>query len=103
LYIRSSWACAYCAKDLKDAAPREMGLDHLEDLVNGGGHKGANHAVTNLVTCCRRCNSSRQATPWRTFAAQFPGAVERIEAQRLAPVNMELARAIINGTTDWSD
>lgn len=95
IYIRDGFTCQYCSKDLRSAKSVEMGLDHLEDLVNGGGHKGANHASTNLVLVCRCCNSSRQDTPLATFAAKFDGAAERIEIQRNAFVNIELAKAII--------
>ncbi len=97
LYIRDSFTCVYCGKSLKDCKPAEMGLDHLEDLVVGGGHKGANHASTNLVLCCRSCNSSRGNTDLATFAARFPGAAERIEVQRNAFVNLDLAKSILNG------
>ena len=96
-YTRDHFTCVYCGKALHNCKPVEMGLDHLEDLVIGGGHKGANHASTNLVTCCRTCNSSRGNTDLATFAARFPGAAERIELQRNAFVNIDLAKSIING------
>lgn len=97
LYIRDSFTCCYCGKNLKNAQPYQVTLDHLEDLVNGGGHKGGNHAHTNLVTSCNICNSSRQDTPLATFAAKFDGAMERIEVQRYATVNIALAKSIIAG------
>ena len=101
LYIRDTFVCQYCGKDLADAKPVEMGLDHLEDLVDGGGHKGANHDSTNLITVCRSCNSARGARPWRDYAPG--GAQERIEVQRSKPVNVELAKALLDENTNWSD
>ena len=101
LYIRDGFCCQYCGKDLRGAQPREMGLDHLEDLVPGGGHAGANHKSDNLVTVCRSCNSQRGARPWREYAPG--GAVERIEAQRRASVNLALAKGILAGTAVWAD
>jgi len=101
LYIRSGWSCGYCGKDLKGLKPEEMGLDHLEDLIDGGGHKGANHAATNLTMCCRRCNSQRGARSWRDYAPA--GAQDRIDVIRMLPLNMELARALIKNGTQWSD
>ena len=95
IYIRDSFCCQYCGRNLQDAAPVEMGLDHLEDLVNGGGHCGANHKSDNLVTACRTCNSSRQDTPYTVFAAKFEGALDRIETTRHAFVNVAMAKAII--------
>lgn len=96
-YIRGDFRCVYCQRDLRTAKPFEMTLDHLEDLVVGGGHAGANHASTNLVLACTSCNSSRRNTEYTVFAAKFDGAAERIETQRHALVNLEMAKAIIAG------
>jgi len=95
IYIRDGFSCCYCGSDLRNVVPAAMGLDHLEDLVNGGGHKGGNHKSTNLVTVCRSCNSSRQDTEYTEFAAKFAGAMERIEVQRNAFVNIELAKSLL--------
>jgi len=90
LYIRDGFRCAYCGVDLKDAAPATVTLDHLLPRTFGG-----DNANTNLVTACRACNSSRQETPWATYATG--GARDRIEQLRNSPVNLELAKAIIEG------
>lgn len=100
IYIRDSFTCCYCARDLRNAPAREMGLDHLEDLVNGGGHRGANHANSNLVLACRSCNSRRQDTPYTEFAGRFEGALARIESTRHAFVNIELAKELIAGAAN---
>jgi 5-methylcytosine-specific restriction endonuclease McrA len=96
IYIRDGFACAYCGSDLRDRDPREMGLDHLDC----SSHGGSNHE-TNLVLACRSCNSSRGTRPWRTYATG--GAVERIERQRVLPLNMKLAKAVMKGEATWTD
>ncbi len=91
LYIRDGFHCAYCGRDLKNAAAAEVTLDHLLPRVAGGTNE-----ATNLITACRACNSSRQDTPWMTYATG--GARDRIEQLRHANVNLDLAKAIIAGT-----
>lgn len=96
LYIRDGFRCAYCGEDLRDAAPAEMGLDHLTPWTRGGSND-----PSNLVTCCRSCNSSRKDRPWREFATG--GAVERILKLRRRRLNVALARAILAGEAEWCD
>lgn len=90
IYIRDGFACAYCGRLLKGAAPADITLDHL--LARSAG--GSNEAV-NLVTACRACNCGRQDRPWVDFAT--PGAAERIATLRSQPLNISLARALIAG------
>jgi hypothetical protein len=91
IYIRDSFRCAYCGCDLRHAAPADITLDHLLPRSTGG-----NNESTNLVTACRSCNSARQDKPWVDYATG--GAIDRINQLRLSPVNVELAKALINGT-----
>lgn len=91
IYLRDGFACAYCGRDLRSMAPRDVTLDHLIPVSEGG-----NNAPLNLVTSCRSCNCSRGARPWREFAPG--GAQERIEELVVRPLNRELAKAIISGT-----
>lgn len=83
--------CAYCGRNLKGAEPAEVTLDHLLPRCYGG-----NNEATNLVTSCRSCNSSRQDTPWIDYATG--GARDRIEHLRHQPINVKLAKALIEGT-----
>jgi 5-methylcytosine-specific restriction endonuclease McrA len=96
IYIRDGFSCAYCGRDLKDAAPAEVNLDHLLPR-SAGGTNGAG----NLITACRSCNCSRQDRPWIDYATG--GARDRIEQLRHRPLNMDLARAIIAGTAGDPD
>lgn len=90
IYIRDGFQCAYCGRDLKDAEPAEVNLDHLLPRCAGGGNE-----ATNLITSCRSCNCSRQDKPWMDYATG--GAVDRIEQLRHRELNVKLAKAIIAG------
>ena len=105
IYIRDGFTCQYCGTDLRAAKPHEMGLDHLTpqcDCPTGTLPSGKSlHHESNLVTACRRCNSSRQDRPWRQYATA--GAVARIQRTTRRKLNMVLAQAFMDGTTTWED
>lgn len=88
IYIRDRFQCLYCGKDLRNAAPEDVNLDHLVPRSAGGDNE-----ATNLITACKSCNCSRQDKPWLDYATG--GAVDRIVTQRALPLNIELAKAII--------
>jgi 5-methylcytosine-specific restriction endonuclease McrA len=90
IYLRDGFLCAYCGRDLHDANPREVTLDHLTPQCEGGSHE-----PRNLVTACLSCNSRRQHTRWTKYAPA--GAVERITRNRRRVPNVKLARAIRSG------
>ena len=52
IYERCGYTCVYCG------ATEDLTLDHVIPLAGGGAH-----SEDNLVVACRRCNSSKQATP----------------------------------------
>lgn len=91
LYMRDSFQCAYCGRDLRLASPEEVTLDHLVPRVAGGKNDSQ-----NLVTACGQCNSSRGAKPWTDYATG--GARDRIQTLRFSPINLPLAKAILAGT-----
>lgn len=91
IYLRDGFTCAYCGRDLRGAAPREITLDHLTCKALGGGHES-----TNLVTACLTCNSSRGAlVAWWRYATG--GAVARIKVLRRKAPNVALAKALLAG------
>lgn len=90
LYIRDGFGCAYCGRDLKDARPEEVTLDHLLPRIKGG-----DNSASNLVTACRSCNSSRGDRDLQSFAPG--GSLERIGHLIGQPLNLELAKSIISG------
>jgi 5-methylcytosine-specific restriction endonuclease McrA len=46
--------CFYCLKKIKSS---KTTVDHLIPICKGGGNE-----LTNLVTCCKTCNSIKNAT-----------------------------------------
>ena len=96
IYIRDSFRCCYCGRDLSSALPADVTLDHLMPQVNG-----KHHDSHNLVTACRRCNCARQHRPWYAYATG--GAVERIKRLRRRVPNLKLARAILRGDVPRSE
>lgn len=48
VFERDGYACVYCG------SPLNLSLDHVIPQSRGGSHE-----PTNLVTCCRSCNSSK--------------------------------------------
>jgi hypothetical protein len=62
IYLRDGLACAYCGATVEEGA--KLTLDHVTPHSKGG-----TNVVTNLVTCCHRCNSARGNRSVRVFAA----------------------------------
>jgi 5-methylcytosine-specific restriction endonuclease McrA len=90
VYLRDGLACSWCGWSLDEGAP--LTLDHLTPRADGG-----TNATTNLVTACRRCNSTRQDTPAAGFAERFGRNARAIRAHArkdLAPYRVT-ARAIL--------
>lgn len=61
IYLRDGLACAYCGHGVEDGAI--LTLDHITPHSKGGDNGAA-----NLVTCCKRCNSSRGNRSLSAFA-----------------------------------
>jgi len=95
IYLRDSFRCVYCCKDLHGAHPTDITLDHVVPDVDGGSNNSS-----NLVTSCRHCNCSRQDKP----VARFCGAETRADIRRLTGRSItryrRLAKAIIAGETE---
>ena len=90
IYLREGFCCQYWGRDLSEAEPREVSLDHLVCQS-----KRKNHESSNLVTACFRCNRARGTTPWKRYATA--GAIERIQRLRRRVPNEALARSILKG------
>lgn len=63
---RDGDACVYCGATEKSSGAH-LQLDHLTARALGG-----DNAVTNLVTCCRSCNSRKQALTLAAWARATP-------------------------------
>lgn len=66
IYLRDGLCCAYCGATVENGT--SLSLDHLTPASKGGTNDAA-----NLVTCCSKCNSSRQDRPVATFAEAVAG------------------------------
>jgi 5-methylcytosine-specific restriction endonuclease McrA len=91
LYIRDEFHCVYCGRNLHDANPQDITLDHLQARAAGGGN-----GEGNLVTACRSCNCARQDTVlhrWITDAAHR--ARIRAQARKSIARHLVLARDLI--------
>lgn len=62
VFYRFGGRCYFCAVPLNrgpddfNRDPRRFTIDHIHPVARGGGNQR-----TNLVACCRRCNSSKGA------------------------------------------
>ena len=90
IYLRDRFTCCYCGRDLHDATPTNITLDHLVCAAHGGSNE-----PRNLVTACRSCNCGRQDKKWRQYATG--GATERICRNRRRSIAKyrTLARSLI--------
>lgn len=100
IYLRDGLACAYCGVSVESGA--QLTLDHLKPHSKGGENSDA-----NLVTCCKRCNSSRGNRSVRAFsrgvaeyldhgatAQEIERHVRTTSRRKLAPYKAE-AKAMI--------
>lgn len=95
IYLRDSFRCVYCCRDLHGADPRDLTLDHVVAQADGGSN-----APNNLVTACRACNCSRQDRPLNRFAGPEARADIRRLTRRAIARYRKLAQAIIRGETE---
>jgi 5-methylcytosine-specific restriction endonuclease McrA len=95
IYLRDSFRCVYCCKDLHGAAPTDITLDHVKPHADGG-----DNSASNLVTACRACNCSRQDRPLNRFAGpEARSDIRRLTARKIDRYR-RLAKAIIEGSTE---
>lgn len=98
IYLRDRFTCLYCCRDLADADPMDITLDHVKCQSDGGSNM-----ETNLVTSCRSCNCSRQDKPLARFAGKETRShIRRNMARSLKPYR-KLAKAILSGEINHSD
>lgn len=90
--LRDHHTCLICLKDLAGADPRDVTLDHIDPENDPKTGRKNNHE-SNIYTCCRSCNSSRQDKPLSRFAS--PEALKHIRrnVKRSLKPYMKLAKA----------
>lgn len=78
IYLRDGLQCAYCGARLEDLV--EEGMPFTLDHVKPRALRGLHHH-TNLITCCRRCNSSKQdrtLAGWMRGLGKSPQAIKHV-------------------------
>ena len=94
IYLRDRMQCVYCLRDLHDADPMDITLDHVVAKSDGGSNEAG-----NLVTACRECNCSRQDKPLAAFTGPETRRMVRRNTARQLGRYLTLARAMISGRT----
>jgi len=77
IYVRDSYNCQYCDKSFKDI---ELTVDHVVPKSKGGPN-----TWTNLVTCCKPCNSKKgdkSTHEAKMFPTNVPRGIRNIDLQR---------------------
>jgi 5-methylcytosine-specific restriction endonuclease McrA len=98
VYLRDSFRCLVCCRDLHDADPRDITLDHVTPKADGGSND-----ESNIYTCCRSCNCSRQDKPLKRFVGPETLADIKRNLKRSMTRYRKLAKALINGETGFED
>lgn len=98
IYLRDRFTCVYCLRDLHDATPSDVTLDHVKCSSDGG----SNHE-SNLITACRACNCSRQDKPLNRFCGPETRSHIRRNCKRSLTKYRVLAKALIAGTCGLDD
>lgn len=88
LNLRDRFTCLVCLKDLSGAEPMDVTLDHIKPKADGGSNE-----ETNLYTCCRACNCTRQDKPLSRFASAEACKHIRRNAKRSLKPYLKLAKA----------
>lgn len=84
IYHRDGFRCVYCRKPrLKNYSGENLSLDHVVPRSAGGTDD-----PTNLVTCCRSCNSSRQRRP------HGANVMRRLQRHLDKPLNLEVGKVL---------
>lgn len=97
IYLRDGLCCVWCGVGVEHGAV--LSLDHLLAVSEGGGNE-----ASNLVTCCKRCNFSRQDMSRRAWTRMHPAhtapRVRGLVSRDLAPYRAQ-ARQIIDERPEW--
>ncbi len=93
VYLRDGFRCLCCDRDLHGADPREVTLDHVVPVCQGGSNEEG-----NVYTCCLSCNSARADKSLAKYLGA-PGMkrIRRHTSRDLARYR-KLAKAILDGT-----
>lgn len=96
IHLRDNLCCLYCGSSVEDAAA--LTLDHLKPRSKGGSN-----CASNLISACKKCNSSRGTRPVMVFCravgkyiGKNPNVIYRnIQLARKRSLPLAEAKAII--------
>lgn len=94
IYLRDGQNCVYCEANLRNVGPQDVTIDHLVPRLATRKQTGSlDNEPSNLVTCCRRCNTAKADKPVKPFAS--PSALRRIAATVRKPLDVDGARLFL--------
>jgi len=104
IYLRDGLACCYCGSAVEDGV--QLTLDHIKPYSKGGDNE-----PSNLVTCCLKCNSSRQDRPVAEFARAVAGYVKTDEKSiighisncRKRRIDLDEAKNLMARRASWTE
>lgn len=73
--------CAYCGKEI---SVKDMQVDHIIPVRNGGTDK-----IANLNPSCRRCNHYKRASSLESFRKKLKTIHERIRENYIVKVGID--------------
>lgn len=98
IYLRDGLACCYCGASVEEGT--QLTLDHVQPHSHGGTND-----ASNLVTCCKKCNSSRGNRELEAFVTAVAGYINHgIDASDILahiatttrrPLDVPAAKALI--------
>lgn len=97
IYLRDGFRCVYCLEDLHGSDPFDITLDHVKCVSDGGSND-----ASNLITCCRHCNCSRQDTPLARWCGVETRKHIRRNTRRKLARYLKLAAAILDPNDDMT-
>lgn len=97
IHLRDRLCCQYCGIGIEDDAM--LTLDHLIPRSKGGSNQSQ-----NLITACKRCNSSRGNRPLTAFCQAVADYIgqdatsihRRIQSARKRKLPMAMAKRILD-------
>lgn len=93
IYLRDGFRCLLCDRDLHGASPRDVTLDHVTPVCQGGSNN-----EDNVYTCCLSCNSARADRALAKFVGAPGMARVRRHLRRDLKRYRTLAKSILDGT-----
>lgn len=86
IYLRDNFCCVYCGANLKNSNSQDRTLDHIVPKSKNGTNKS-----TNLITCCKKCNSSRNNKSIYKFTNKE--IIKKIKRHRYRKLNKYINKA----------